>query len=64
MDVYIGAATSNMNQGHDYLYHGVNMTDEQHADVDKLVGVIFGSRSAGAAEPAADRAKGAKGAEG
>lgn len=51
MDVYIGTATANMNAGHDYLFHGLNMTDEQRAEVDKLVATIFGGGEL--AEPAA-----------
>ena len=43
MDVYIAAATANVNGGHDYLQQGVNLTDEQRKDVDKLVGMIFGT---------------------
>ena len=51
MDVYIGTATSNLNLGHDYLFHGLNMTDEQRAEVEKLVATIFGGGEL--AEPAA-----------
>lgn len=51
MDVYIGAATSDLNIGHDYLFHGVTMTDEQRTEVEKLVATIFGGGEL--AEPAA-----------
>lgn len=42
MDVYISAATTDLNGGHDYLFHGVSMNDDQRAEVEKLVATIFG----------------------
>lgn len=51
MDVYIASAATDLNAGHDYLFHGVSMTDEQRAEVEKLVVTIFGGGEL--AEPAA-----------
>jgi hypothetical protein len=53
MDVYIAAASANVGAGHDYLQQGVNLTDEQRQEVEKLVAMIYGA-------PSADEAPAAK----
>ncbi len=62
MDGYTGTATSNLNVGHDYLFHGLNMTDEQRAEVEKLVATIFGggelAKPAAPAQPPSAKGKG------
>ncbi|MBM3601981.1 MAG: hypothetical protein FJX35_27625 [Alphaproteobacteria bacterium] len=52
MDIYIAASTAGLANGRDYVRQGVELTEDQRKQVDKLVGMIFGASSGEDEEPA------------